>query len=418
MQFLYSLFISLYGFAIRIAALFNPKAKRWVDGRKKMFEEFEQKRKSNTQPLIWFHCASLGEFEQGRPLIETIRREKPNHFILLSFFSPSGYEVRKNYAEADYVCYLPLDTKSNAHRFISIAKPELVFFVKYEFWLNHLNELSRNKVKHILISAIFRSDQVFFKFWGGIFRNALKKFHAIYTQDENSLQLLKSIGVSQAHKAGDTRFDRVKEIADAAKEIPTAVRFVTSKDTTIVIGSSWPSDEEILFPILISHLQAKWKMIIAPHELGEAHISQIEVQLQKLGLTENQIVRFSNKKKAHLETARVLIIDNIGMLSSLYRYGSVAYIGGGFGKSIHNTLEAAVYGMPVVFGPAFEKFNEAKELIRCGGGFGVKNREELKNSLSLLLDNAEKRSDAAAKAGNFVRGNTGASKLILLGVKY
>jgi 3-deoxy-D-manno-octulosonic-acid transferase len=349
MRAFYSLSIFFYGIILRIATLFHTKARLWVRGRRNLFAELETKIKSSSQPVVWFHCASLGEFEQGRPLMEEFKRRNPSYKILLTFFSPSGFEVRKNYPGADIICYLPLDTPANAKRFVSLVNPSLVFFVKYEFWLNTLGEIRRKNIPHFLVSGIFRPDQIFFKSHGGIFREALKGFTFLFTQEKNSVELLKSIGITNVIAAGDTRFDRVMEIASAAKEIPLAKLFSGTDGKTIVAGSTWPQDEELLFPVISAELKKDWKIIIAPHELGETHLTAIENGLQNAGIEKQFITRFSKANEATITTFKVLLIDNIGMLSSLYRYGNIAYIGGGFGKSIHNTLEAAVYGIPVVF---------------------------------------------------------------------
>ena len=413
MRALYSLSIFFFGIAIRIAALFNSKARLWIRGRKNLFTELESKIKSSAQPIVWFHCASLGEFEQGRPLIEEFKKRNPSYRILLSFFSPSGFEVRKNYAGADTVCYLPLDTLGNAKRFVELVNPSLVFFIKYEFWLNTLGEIRKKNIPHFLVSGIFRHDQIFFKSHGGIFREALKGFTFLFTQEKNSVELLKSISIHNVIAAGDTRFDRVIEIANGAKEISLAKLFSGIEGKVIIAGSTWPQDEELLFPSTSAELKKDWKIIIAPHELGEAHLSAIESALGNIGIEKQSIIRFSKADEKFISEAKVLLIDNIGMFSSLYRYGNIAYIGGGFGKSIHNTLEAAVYGIPVVFGPRFEKFNEAKGLIASGGGFGVQNGQELQNVLHELLSDKTKREAAGMKAGKFVKENTGATKIIL-----
>ncbi|MCK6640741.1 MAG: 3-deoxy-D-manno-octulosonic acid transferase [Bacteroidia bacterium] len=413
MKFLYTLGIFSYGLAIRIASLFNSKAKLWVNGRRNLFENLNREISNSTSPVIWFHCASLGEFEQGRPLIEKIRVQKPDHRILLTFFSPSGYEVRKNYNGADIVTYIPLDTKSKAKRFVEIVKPSLVVFVKYEFWLNHLAELSARKIPHYLVAAIFREDQIFFKNRGGIFRQCLHNYTHIFTQNSESEKLVKSVGVKHVTAAGDTRFDRVKEIASQAKSIELAAAFIGESRKVLVAGSTWSSDEEHLFPAFVPHISAGWKMIIAPHEIGMARVNEIIRSLENLKIQRSEIVRYSEATENTIHNAKVLIIDNIGMLSSLYRYGSVAYIGGGFGKSIHNTLEAAVYAVPVIFGPAFGKFNEAIQLIECGGGYGVNSPAELKTVLNQILGDENLRGESGTKAGNYVNVNTGATEKIL-----
>lgn len=413
MRALYSLNIFLYGIAIRIASLFNSKAKRWLKGRKDLFRSIEKSIAGNQSPVAWFHCASLGEFEQGRPLMERLRKEKPEYKILLTFFSPSGYEVRRNYPGADFIFYLPLDTPGNARRFVSLVKPSLVFFVKYEFWLNHLRVLAENNIPHFLVSAVFRSDQAFFKNWGGIFRKALQQYAYIFTQDEKSLQLLGTIGIKQAAVAGDTRFDRVAEIAASAKEIPIAEAFAGENRQVLVAGSSWPQDETLLFPAFANHFANGWKMLIAPHELGESHLASIEQGLVSSGLKPGDILRFSCAKKETAASAKALIIDNIGMLSSLYRYGKIAYIGGGFGKSIHNILEAAVYGMPVIFGPAHRKFNEALNMISNGSGIAVSSGAELAGAINDLVSDEKKLQRLSSDAGDFVKKGTGATGKIL-----
>ena len=396
-----------------MAAVFNPKAKKWVEGRKNLFSELEKKLNGNTAPVAWFHCASLGEFEQGRPLIERFRKNYPQYKILLTFFSPSGYEIRKNYTGADIVCYMPLDSPGNAKRFIKIVNPSIVFFVKYEFWLNHLAEISKAKIPHLLLSAIFRKEQIFFKPWGGIFKKALRDYSFIFTQEENSVQLLKSIGISNTAVAGDTRFDRVIEIAESAKDIPLAAAFAGEMKNVLIAGSSWPQDEELLFPAFAKQFSAGWKMLIAPHELGESHLSSIEKKLIACGLSPAEIVRFSLAKTENISAAKVLLIDNIGMLSSLYRYGKIAYIGGGFGKSIHNVLEAAVYGIPVIFGPAHGKFNEAKNMLRIGCGIAVNNENEIEKTITGLISNPEKLNKLSAEAFEFVQSGKGATEKIL-----
>lgn len=403
---------------VRLAALSSSKAALWVKGRKNLFSNLHTAVGKESRPIIWFHCASLGEFEQGRPLIEKIRAKHPDYRILLTFFSPSGYEVRKNYTGADIITYLPLDTRSNSKRFIDIVQPKFVVFVKYEFWLNHLEELSRRNIPHYLISAIFRGDQIFFKGHGEIFRTALKNYRHIFTQNEESLALINKIGITNATVAGDTRFDRVAEIAAGAKTMPVA-QAIALNSKVIVAGSTWKTDEDYLFPVLKNHFASGWKMIIAPHEISAARIEEIESALTGSGVDRKTIYRYSHLTEIMGEPdCKVLIIDNIGMLSSLYRYGNIAYIGGGFGKSIHNTLEAAVYGIPVVFGPMYGKFNEALELIGCKGGFGVHSPEELQKMLDLLLTDEGYRKHAGIAAGEYVKSNTGATEKILSRLRF
>jgi 3-deoxy-D-manno-octulosonic-acid transferase len=412
MRLLYSIGIFFYHAGIRLAAIGNHKAKLWVSGRRNLFTHLRNALGKDARPVIWFHCASLGEFEQGRPLIERIKTQHPGYKILLTLFSPSGYEVRKNYAAADFVTYMPVDTTRAAKQFLDIVQPKIVVFVKYEFWLNHLAVLRKRNIPHYLVSAIFRDNQVFFKAYGGIFRAALQGYSHVFTQDQHSAGLLAKIGVKNVSVAGDTRFDRVAEIAAGAKDIPAAALF-TAGSRLLVAGSTWKADEDLLLPILKKHIQNGWRMIIAPHEISESRLQSIESALKAIGVSDTNVVRFS-KGAIHLPAdVRVMIIDNIGMLSSLYRYGSVAYIGGGFGKNIHNTLEAAVYGIPVVFGPMYEKFNEALGLIACKGGFGVHSPRELEIAIDSLLGDENHRAVAGRNAGAFVKENTGATEKIL-----
>jgi len=412
MRVLYSLGIFFYSIGIRVAAIGSTKARLWLHGRRNLFGRLREAISRDSKAVIWFHCASLGEFEQGRPLIERIKTLHPQYRVLLTFFSPSGYEVRKNYQGADIVTYMPLDTRSNARQFLEIVKPELIVFVKYEFWLNHLAEIRNRNISHYLVSAIFRSDQIFFKAHGGIFREALKGYTHIFTQDKSSLDLLEPIGVKNISAAGDTRFDRVAEIAAGAKDIPIAASY-TAENKMLVAGSTWKADEDVLLPVMKKHFAAGWRMVIAPHEISEARLSSIESALKAIGVSDTKMIRFSKGAINLPADLKVLIIDNIGMLSSLYRYGTVAYIGGGFGKSIHNTLEAAVYGIPVVFGPAYEKFNEALGLISCKGGFGVHSVKELEIAIDNLLSDENHRVVAGRNAGNFVKENLGATDKIM-----
>lgn len=420
MKVLYDISIYLYLFALRTASLFHPKARLWVKGRRHVFAGLQADAASSSAPSVWFHCASLGEFEQGRPLIERYRLRYPEHRILLTFFSPSGYEIRKSYAGADRVLYLPLDTPGNAERFIDIVKPAAVFFVKYEFWFNYLNELNRRKIPTYLVSGIFREDHYFFKSYGRWFRNQLHCFTHFYLQDAASEKLLNGIGYKNTSVTGDTRFDRVSEIAANVREIVLAKQFVRGKKV-LIAGSSWSGDEK-----LMQHFRLKGsrpaatgnkhgaimplceKVIIAPHETDAKHISAIEAGFEGKAAT----LRYSVATAATVDAADVLIIDNIGMLSSLYQYGTVAFIGGGFGKGIHNILEAAAFGLPVIFGPNYEKFTEAKELIRLGGAFAVGSSAELEQTLQLLSDPDVLRT-AAQVARMYIESRVGASGRIL-----
>jgi len=400
MSLLYQLGIFLYGSVIRFAALFNPKARQWLSGRKSLFKDLQG---ANIENCLWMHCASLGEFEQGRPILEELRIRYPNYPILLTFFSPSGYEVRKNYAGADYVTYLPLDTKRNAIRFLQTVKPKMAVFVKYEVWHQFYREIGRREIPLFLISCIFRKDQIYFKKYGYWFRNTIGKISRIYTQDEKSLNLLKEIGVSSDF-SGDTRFDRVLTILKSNEEMPDVKAF-TEGFTTIVAGSTWPKDESVLLEF--ARKNKNIRLIIAPHEIGEDHIQGI-LSSGKDAVKWSEWDGFSS--------AQILVIDAIGKLSVIYRYADVAYIGGGFGKGIHNTLEAAVYGVPVIFGPNYQKFKEARDLIREGGGFSVHREKDLLDTLQSFVDNSEKRREAGKMAEEYVLKNAGATAKIVAGI--
>lgn len=365
------------GFAI--AGLFHAKAKAFNSGRAHLFELLEQKLRDNTAPIIWVHCASLGEFEQGRPVIEKLKATYPQYKILLTFFSPSGYEVRKNYDQADYVFYLPWDTRSNAIRFIKIAKPSLVIFVKYEFWHHYTTQLKKRNIPLISISSIFRKNQLFFKFYGGFYRSILLNFSHFFVQNDESVKLLKSIGITHTTKAGDTRFDRVAELAKRASDLPAVASF-KGADKIMVIGSCWPEDLEVIVPFINEHAYAI-KFIVAPHEISESFISNFERAITA------KTLRYSTIQNEKANEAQVLIIDNIGMLGRLYKYGEFAYIGGAFGKGLHNILEAACYGMPIFFGNKnYQKFQEANDLINRGGAFTVNQYLDFKDTYETITE--------------------------------
>ena len=489
----YNIAIWFYALAVRVVAFFNPKVRLMWQGEKDAYAKIESGLRDGDR-VVWVHAASLGEFEQGRPLIEKLKKENPEYKILLTFFSPSGYEVRKNYAGADVIAYLPLDTARNAKRFVELVKPEKVVFVKYEFWLNYLRELRVRGIDTYIISAIFRENQVFFKWYGGIFREGLKAFKMMFVQNEESKELLKGIGVENVVVAGDTRFDRVADIAAAAKKLEIVERFVNAQCTTnglefqrkmhnqmrhetrdtrhemdyrlqmadraqlpvLVVGSSWGPDEDLLARY-INERAGRMKMIIAPHEVREERIKELTEKLtckyalytdiQKeitdgsqqstvngqqaltpsaslvpLKQGDNKIcganttlnfqlfiARGSKTDGSTLNSLDVLVVNTIGVLSSVYQYGQVAYIGGGFGVGIHNTLEAAAWGMPVVFGPNYHKFQEAKELIECGAGQSIKNYEECARALDEFFEKNEVASKAATE---YVASHTGATDLI------
>lgn len=400
----YNLGIKLYWFIALLISPFNTKARLWVMGRTNTFSKMEAKIEKGAK-IAWFHAASLGEFEQGRPLMEAFRKEKPGYKILLTFFSPSGYEVRKNYQGADYIFYLPLDTQLNAKRFISIVNPSLVIFIKYEFWHYYLNEVFNKNIPLYLVSAIFRNNQVFFRSYGKWYRKILKSFTHLFVQDTASVDLLKSIGINNVTYAGDTRFDRVAQIAASCKDIDVIEEFAQNK-FTFVFGSTWPEDEDLLVKY-INNSPGDLRFIIAPHEIQHSHIINLA---QKLKV---KYILHSQAAGAEISKARVIIIDNIGMLSSLYKYGKIAYIGGGFGAGIHNILEAAVYGMPVIFGPKYQKFREAQELIADGGAFSISSFDELKNIFENLTTDTQKLQNTSAIAKEYIIKNLGATDKII-----
>jgi 3-deoxy-D-manno-octulosonic-acid transferase len=358
--------------------------------------------------IIWFHAASLGEFEQGRPVMEAFRKKYPSYKILLTFFSPSGYEIRKNYEGADYIFYLPIDTPGNAKRFITLVNPKIVVFIKYEFWFNYIRILHQKQVPLFIISAIFRKEQYFFKWYGSWFRKMLSKFTFFFVQNDESLELLKSIGIEKVMKSGDTRFDRVKEIASNKKSFPLIEKFAAGYKV-LLAGSSWPPDEAIIQKLPEDKAR---KIIIAPHEIHEEHIAAIENRLGK-----EKTLRYSKADETSILTAEILIVDGMGFLSSLYQYCDVAYIGGGFGKAIHNILEAVTFGKPVIFGPAYHKFKEAVDLIELGGAFTVKNEQEFITIFGKLNSDREFYDRASAICKAYVKENCGATESILRKVR-
>lgn len=408
MVLLYTFAIWLYGLGIFLASFFSEKAQRWVRGRKDWETSlctFNQKHPVvSGQKRIWIHCASLGEFEQGRTLIEYIKAKSPLTTVVLTFFSPSGYEIRKNYPHADGIFYLPLDTRANAKRFLALVQPTKAIFVKYEFWYHYLFALKQANIPSIVISAIFRPDQIFFKPQGGFFRRMLGLLDHLFVQDQASKDLLASIGISDVTKAGDTRIDRVAQIPAEGKHFPKVEKFV-GEWPCLVVGSSWGADESILREGLASSLPNNWKIILAPHDIAEPHLLSIEK------LWSGQILRYSKLGKPKSTDKRVLLIDNIGMLQSLYRYGKIAYIGGGFGAGIHNTLEPITFGLPVIFGPKFQKFEEAKQLLKQGGGFAISSPAELSQTIELLLE-PDTYQLAAKRARAYIDNNQGGTRKI------
>lgn len=410
---LYNIFLGIYKTAILFASLFNKKAKLWLNGRKDLLAKLKQTIPQG-QAVIWMHCASLGEFEQGRPVLEQLRNDHPAYKILLTFFSPSGYEFRKNYSGADWVFYLPLDTKANAKRFIDIVKPRLAIFVKYEYWYHYLNQLHKKNIPTILISAIFRKNAVFFKWYGSLHRKMLGFLSQVFVQNEESAERLKTVfPAGNITLAGDTRFDRVAAIAKDFVPIP-AIEYFSAGKKIIVAGSTWPEDE-INLKKLIDKTNGI-SLIVAPHEITESHLKFIKSTFISSLFYSEWVKLIENKEP--LPDPQVLIIDNIGMLSKLYKYGIISYIGGGFNQSgIHNTLEAAVYGRPVIFGPNYQKFAEAKELIKIKGGSSYKYDNELIKIISKLISNQEELQEYSRNAGNFVVENTGATGIILTWVE-
>lgn len=398
MRQLYSLGVRFYGLAISIAAPIQEKATKWKAGRKDYFDNLP----TGLEGCIWIHCASLGEFEQGRPIIEALR-QKSSKKLLLTFFSPSGFEIRKNYGEVDAVVYLPLDTKANARRFLDHFKPSTAIFVKYEVWHNFFREMMRMKIPHYLASAIFREDQIYFKPYGGWFLRTLKNVNHIFCQDERSASLLRSKGINEVSVAGDTRFDRVIKLAETFTPVQPVESWLKGRKA-IVAGSTWAEDEA-LFVQLLSNLPEEVALIIAPHEIKPEKIKKLRNEFKRADL-------FTDWKSGD-SVAQVLIVDTIGVLSRLYYYSEVAYIGGGFGAGIHNTLEAAVYGVPVIFGPKHQKFREAVDLKNEGGAFSIQNKEEFNRIMTRLLEDDSFRRKAGELSNNYVRSQAGATKKIL-----
>jgi len=404
MVFLYNLGIRLYILLVNIVSPFNAKAKLWLNGRK----NWRQKVKSaipKATDTVWIHCSSLGEFEQGRPLIESLKIRFPSLKIVLTFFSPSGYEVRKNYAGADFIYYLPIDTNQNAKDFIDLINPRMVIFVKYEFWYHYLRNLKKKNIPTYVVSAIFRENQAFFKWYGGWYRRFLLNFEYLFVQNKHSQDLLNKIGIGNVLVTGDTRFDRVAKVASDAKTIPFVEQFCNG-EKVIIAGSTWPKDEELLIEYIKQNEQ-KAKLIIVPHEIDASHIQGI---IQNLNV---ETVLFTNQQNANPVRARVLIVDTIGLLSSIYRYGHIAYIGGGFGVGIHNTLEAATFGLPILFGPNYHKFQEAKDLIALRAAFSINSLDELSNFLNLLLSDEQSCTQAGSNSKKLVLSGVGATDRIL-----
>ncbi|MEO5682364.1 MAG: glycosyltransferase N-terminal domain-containing protein [Chitinophagaceae bacterium] len=409
----YRLFLGLYWCGAVALSPFNEKAKRWLSGRKNVFRDLQAFTDAKKKEVIWFHCASLGEFEQARPLLEIIRARYPHYSILLSFFSPSGYEIRKDYQGADFVTYLPMDSAANARKFMQLVQPRLVIWVKYEYWHYYLRQIKQQNIPILLVAGIFRQDQPFFKSWGQFHRNMLNCFTWLFVQNQESKKLLGSIGLSgNVSISGDTRFDRVIEIAAQSDGIPLVESFI-GNDPVIVAGSTWEEDEEELDHFANTHRHIKF--IIAPHEIDEEHLKDIEKLFHhsiRYSTLRNGTANLASNSPSQIPN--VLIIDNIGLLARLYRYATIAYVGGGFGNDgVHNVLEAAVYAKPVIFGPVYEKFVEAVQLIDAGGAFSIENVLELEENVAVLLKGGTVYGEACKAAGNYVYAHKGATQKIL-----
>jgi len=401
---LYNITIRIYYLLIVIASSFNAKARLWLKGRKGLLESLGEKINRKNK-LFWIHAASLGEFEQGRPLIEALKEKYPDDIILLTFFSPSGFEIRKDYKGADIIIYLPFDFSRNAKKFLDIVKPDKAIFIKYEFWYNYIFELHRRKIPVILISAIFRKNQIFFKWYGSWFRKALSFYKFIFVQNQDSQALLESIGISNSIVSGDTRFDRVVKIKEQKNEIDLLRKFKDGKKI-LIAGSTWDKDENLIIEY-INNTSNDIKFIIAPHEVNESHISEI------LNKIKTNKIKYSEAGATELGDCNVLIIDNIGQLSSMYSYAEVSYIGGGFGVGIHNILEPASFGLPVLFGPNYKKFSEAKILVEKGGALPVNNFKEFEVIVNAFLNNSIELNKASKICSEFVNENIGASEMIM-----
>ncbi len=405
MLIFYNIAIKVYYLLILLSSLFNNKAKLWIEGRKNWTKKYQV---NPATKKIWIHFASLGEFEQGKPLLQAIRIQFPEKEIIITFFSPSGFEIRKNSNLGDYILYLPLDTAKNAKKFIEIFKPELAIFNKYEYWYHFYQQLSKRHIPIYITSAIFRANQIFFKWYGRFNRKILSCVTHFFVQNDESAELLKGIGLNNFTICGDTRFDSVLDLAKNKKQFPL-IEEVKGNGKLIIAGSTWPADEALIIDYL-EKLDKNWKIVIAPHEIGEDKISNLEKLISAKSVRYSTLV---NGTTQLTESIKCVIIDNIGMLSSLYSYGEIAYIGGGFGSGIHNTLEAGAWGLPVVFGKNHEKFQEAKDLVKIGGGFTISNQQELNEVFDQLISDENTRSNAGLIAKNYIAENTGATATIM-----
>jgi 3-deoxy-D-manno-octulosonic-acid transferase len=405
MHFIYNISIRILWLVIRISAFYNKKARMWIEGRKNLMDTVAHSIDQDSEH-VWFHCASLGEFEQGRPVMEEFKKSNPHIKIVLTFFSPSGYENKKNYQGADHIFYLPLDTPQLASQFVEYVRPRAAVFVKYEFWYNFINALDERKIPLIFISVIFRKNQHFFKFYGKWFRAQLKKVTYFFVQNKPSQDLLYSIGVHNVVVSGDTRFDRVYQIRQSPRSFNMVEKFIQGS-VIFMAGSTWPKDEEMLVS-LINQKHKGLKYIVVPHEIDQGHIQKFCSAL------DTSVVKYSEPDENKFKDAQVLIIDSIGMLSNLYQYASIAYIGGGFGKGIHNILEPATFGMPLIFGPNYRKFAEACELVQYGGAFSVRNSSDLQKNVESVLSNYKLLSNISEITQKYVDLKKGATHKILL----
>jgi 3-deoxy-D-manno-octulosonic-acid transferase len=410
MLFIYNLVVLFAAQILKLLALFSPKIKLFVEGRKTVFQSIKDKIHPDDH-VFWFHAASLGEYEQGLPVIEKVKEQFPHHKIVITFFSPSGYEVRKNNAIADVTVYLPLDSKANAKQFLDVVHPEKVFFIKYEFWPNYLHEIKERNIPTYLISGIFREKQVFFKWYGGFYRNALRTFDYFFVQNEKSKILLQSIGFTNVKVSGDTRFDRVVAILEKDNTLDFIEQFKNNQ-TTIVIGSSWPKDEELLVNF-INQSADNVKFIIAPHNIKSEQIQNLQKSITK------KTILFSGKENQNLSDFQVFIIDTIGILTKIYSYADIAYVGGGFGNpGVHNILEPATFGIPIVIGPNYSHFAEATALVGLQGCISIKNQSELNETFHLLLQNEDERYEKGHICSTFVQMNKGATESMLKHIKF
>jgi len=419
MSIIYNLSIFLYTLSIRIAALWNIKARKWAEGRKNIFEEIKSKI-SQGDKIAWFHCSSLGEFEQARPVMEEFRKRKPEYKILLTFFSPSGYEVQKNYPGADYIFYLPADTAANAKRFVSTVKPVLAVFSKYDFWFNYLKELEANNIPVVVFSAVFRNEQYFFKIYGFWFLNILSGIDVFFVQDDKSRKLLKRAGIGNAVVSGDTRYDRVMQNAAIAKQFPLVEKFRDENKIIMIAGSTWKEDEHILFQLVskrkgdMSMRKHEVKLILAPHETDASRIKKIVSELEDFELS---YTLFSQADEQNVKNSDVLVIDSIGLLSQLYQYGDVAYLGGGFGKGIHNILEPAAFSLPVIFGPEYKKFIEAVEMVNLSMAFSIEKYFNLNSKITDLFFHQEKIISIRKRISEYMQRKTGATQVVVSGLE-